>query len=104
MQVLSSDLGSVKCIMFERSLEHFYKSNTRRVDIHGRMDAVTNQVIWELKYVSQLSKEHFLQAAVYAWMSNNAEADGSAVHGQRAVRLLNLATGVGPGLHEHLLW
>jgi thymidine kinase len=71
----------------------------RQVTITGRIDALTDDTMWELKCTQQLEDEHLLQLAVYAWMSHaNETTTGkqelpSRPFGSRRFCLLNMRTG-----------
>ena len=60
------------------------------VQVTGRMDAVTEDVVWELKCVKELQLEHFLQLIVYAWMWRRQCEESK---GSRIFRLMNMRTG-----------
>jgi len=57
------------------------------VQVTGRMDAVTDTVVWELKCVKELQLEHFLQPIIYAWMWQRRFEES------RIFRLMNMRTG-----------
>ena len=97
LEVLETHLGGSE-IEYEQELHHMWAHETRMqlLTITGRMDAVTEETAWEIKCVQQLTKEHFLQAALYAWiwMMKMEEEDGVwAARGSRLFRLINIRTG-----------
>lgn len=71
------------------------------VKTKGRIDAITKDAIWELKCTTKLETEHFLQLALYAWMSQNPNIiDNSKTktikklfEKSRKFKLLNIRTG-----------
>jgi hypothetical protein len=70
MQVLTASLTGRTS--FEVPIEVMIKWNENDlVTITGRIDAVNDDNIWELKCVSQLDTSHYLQLAVYAWMTQS---------------------------------
>ena len=60
------------------------------VRLAGRVDALTDDTLWEFKCTKGLSLEHLLQVVAYAWMWREGM---QASRGRRAVRLLNVCTG-----------
>ena len=60
------------------------------VQVTGRMDAVTEDVVWELKCVKELQLEHFLQLILYAWMWRRRFEESK---GPRTFRLMNMRSG-----------
>lgn len=59
------------------------------VEIHGRIDAMNDDDIWEFKCVDYLTLEHYLQVIVYAWIWNSIMKD---TYGRRNFYLLNIKT------------
>jgi len=41
----------------------------------GRVDAITESTVWEFKFVSELSMEHFLQVMIYEWIWKKTRPD-----------------------------
>ena len=70
---------------------------SRPIEVSGRMDAVTDEHIYELKCTQHLTPEHLLQLALYGWMWATApegtDKKCAATHGLRTLRLLNFRTG-----------
>ena len=61
-------------MQFEYALERInHKFAGRRLDLFGRIDVVTKEVVWEVKCVSALRAEHTLQLACYAWYKLHAK-------------------------------
>lgn len=58
--------------------------------ISGRVDAIDNETIWELKCVDSLSLEHFLQLTIYAWIWKHNYKNS---YKKRKFKLLNMKTG-----------
>ena len=56
----------------------------------GRADLVDSSSIWELKCVSALKEEHFVQLALYAWLWQNTHYN---VKGRRRFLIHNIRTG-----------
>jgi hypothetical protein len=67
-----------------------YDWNGKRIDIQGRADIVTSNDLWEIKCVSALKSEHFIQLALYAWIWNNYY---KPTQGTRSFKILNIKTG-----------
>lgn len=74
MSVLSDNLiGNIK---YEVPIEISRTWNgDQLLTIYGRIDALTNNNIWELKCCSDLGEDHLLQLAVYIWMTRCSEDD-----------------------------
>jgi len=53
----------------------------------GRIDATTPTTLWEFKFVSELTTEHFLQVMVYAWLWQQTHRDDP-----KRFRLFNIRT------------
>jgi hypothetical protein len=53
----------------------------------ARVDAITETTLWELKFVTELSIEHFLQLMIYAWIWMTIYPDNP-----RQYRLFNIRT------------
>jgi hypothetical protein len=78
--------------LYEESINFecdLYK-NIEPILINGRVDAIDNETIWELKCVDNLSLEHFLQVVIYAWIWKHAYFNS---YGKRMFKLLNMKTG-----------
>jgi hypothetical protein len=60
------------------------------VIINGRLDAYTDETVWEIKCVDSLELEHYLQLVVYAWLWRQAFLE---TKGNRNFKLLNIRTG-----------
>lgn len=72
--------------LFEETLEETY----RDVLICGRADLIDNSALWELKCVSNLKAEHYIQLALYAWIWQSTCYN---VKGRRRFLLHNIRTG-----------
>jgi len=57
--------------------------------LSGVIDIVTEDVVWEVKCVSELRAEHTMQLACYAWLWEKTQQ----TRGSRQFRLLNVRTG-----------
>ena len=60
------------------------------IEVNGRFDATTDDIIWELKCVDTLTIEHLLQLIVYAWMWRCEYIEKL---GSRKFQILNMRTG-----------
>lgn len=60
------------------------------VTLTGRMDAITDECVWEFKCVENLTLEHQMQLLTYAWMWRHTHEEE---YGAREFRLLNIRTG-----------
>ncbi len=77
--------------IFEQSVETDCRTaEFGRITLAGRLDAVNDDTIWEIKCVETLTVEHFTQVVLYAWMWGR---DYVEEYGARAFRLVNLRTG-----------
>jgi len=81
-----------KTTRYEMDIEvdNYYVKDFGKVTITGRLDAVTEDTVWELKCVKELQLEHFLQLILYAWMWHEIYQEA---HGPRRFKLLNMRTG-----------
>ena len=61
------------------------------INIGGRLDAISNDCVWEFKCVDCLTIEHKLQLVIYYWMWNHADYDN--IYGKKNFYLLNIKTG-----------
>ena len=61
-----------------------------RVRLVGRLDAVNEDCVWEIKCVNELTVEHFLQVVLYAWIWRHTY---STRFGSRDFRIVNIRTG-----------
>jgi len=68
----------------------YYSQKYGSIALAGRVDAVTDDTLWEFKCVDSLSIEHLLQVVVYAWMW---KAGVEPVDGPRRVACMNIRTG-----------
>jgi hypothetical protein len=75
---------------FEYTLEDEYDFHGKKVLVCGRADLVDSSSIWELKCVSALKEEHFVQLALYAWLWQNTHYN---VKGRRRFLIHNIRTG-----------
>jgi len=71
-------------------VDNYFVKEYGTIEIVGRMDAVTEDVVWELKCVKELQLEHFLQLIIYAWMWRRQYEESK---GSRTFRLMNMRTG-----------
>ena len=78
--------------IFEQSVEAEIRrfSEYGRVTLTGRIDAITDECVWEFKCVDVITLEHKLQLLIYAWIWRQ---EHESQHGSREFRLLNLRTG-----------
>ena len=44
------------------------KGSGKEIEMSARADALTSDTLWEFKFVTELSTEHFLQVMIYAWI------------------------------------
>ena len=75
---------------FEYTLEDEYDFHGKKVLVCGRADLVDSSSVWELKCVSALKEEHFVQLALYAWLWQNTHYN---VKGRRRFLIHNIRTG-----------
>jgi hypothetical protein len=61
-----------------------------RVTVSGRLDAVNDDCIWEIKCVEGLTVEHFTQVMLYSWIWTRGFEEE---YGSRDFRIVNLRTG-----------
>jgi hypothetical protein len=75
---------------FEYTLQDDYDFHGKKVRVCGRADLVDSSTVWELKCVSALKDEHFVQLALYAWLWQNTHYN---VKGRRRFLIHNIRTG-----------
>ena len=66
---LSTALKNTDEVQLEYEMSFRHKTENLEIDINGRIDVLNNDTVYELKFVSELSHEHFLQCATYLVMS-----------------------------------
>eukprot|EP00951_Prasinocladus_malaysianus_P008797 scaffold63964_cov40-Prasinocladus_malaysianus.AAC.1 len=92
-EILETHVGRAQEVRYQVDQEGVRQDRANpSVKVSGRIDALTDTALWELKCVDQLKKEHFLQLAAYAWIWNTSP-DGRQAHGPRRFQLLNFRTG-----------
>jgi len=97
--VLAAHLPLASIPAFEQPMKHKEKDLLEGAifTITGVADAITSEIIYELKCVGELTQEHLLQLVAYAWLWNVLPAQPGrlcrASHGPRRARLLNFRTG-----------
>jgi hypothetical protein len=80
--------------IFEEEVSHVshkYVAEYGTVEVAGRLDAVTEDTVWEFKCVSALTMEHKLQLLIYAWIWK--EGDFEKKDGKKKFKIANLRTG-----------
>jgi hypothetical protein len=60
-----------------------------RIDMMGRIDICDTEIVWEVKCVENLTLDHELQLAVYAWMWKQAYGAANS----RRFKLINIRSG-----------
>ena len=61
---LSTIFNSKEDVQYDCSMDYISKNN-KQCFINGRVDVLKNEIVYELKFVSELSYNHFLQCACY---------------------------------------
>ena len=59
----------------------------------ARVDAITDKSVWEIKCVSELTNDHFLQVVIYAWLWRFCIENIEHMENIRDFRILNIRTG-----------
>ena len=62
-----------------------------RFRISARVDLITESTVWEFKCTSELTSEHMLQVAIYAWLWHTTSR--SEEQKEKEFRLFNIKTG-----------
>ena len=70
-------------------LLHKYLGNDYTYRFEARVDLITEDSVWELKCVSQISMEHMLQVIIYAWLWRMM----SLLEKEKTFKLFNIKTG-----------
>ncbi len=60
------------------------------VTVSGRLDAVNDDCIWEIKCVEGITVEHYMQVMLYAWIWRRGYEEE---YGSREFRIVNVRTG-----------
>jgi len=77
-------VGNDPDILLEESIEGVYHTRFGKVIVDGRIDAISNNCIWEFKLTSTLKPEHILQLIIYCSLMKRDDFE---------YRLLNIRTG-----------
>ena len=80
---------SSRSIEFEKVASHTIDTQFGEVTINSRIDAVTDDTIWEFKCVDELMLEHFLQLVVYAYVYNMSNTNVE----RKKTKILNIRNG-----------
>lgn len=59
----------------------------------ARVDAITDKSVWEIKCVSELTNDHFLQVVIYAWLWRLCIEDIEHLENIRDFRIFNIRSG-----------
>jgi hypothetical protein len=59
----------------------------------GRVDAITEKCVWEIKCVGELTNDHFLQVVIYAWIWRFCVEDIENLENIRDFRIFNIRSG-----------
>lgn len=59
----------------------------------ARVDAITDTSVWEIKCVSELTNDHFLQVVIYAWLWRFCIEDIEHLENIRDFRIFNIRSG-----------
>jgi hypothetical protein len=70
----------------------YFETEAYKVELQGRVDALSPTELWEFKCVDAFTIEHFLQTVVYGYIWNTFMRD---IHGPRRCILLNMRTNEG---------
>jgi hypothetical protein len=69
LEILRRSVTDYREAQFEYLMvEEVVGSDGKGITLQGQADILTPTVLWEVKCVSELTDEHFLQLAVYAWL------------------------------------
>ena len=60
---------------------------------NARTDLVTDTTVWEFKCTSELTHDHMLQLAIYAWIWNMKYMEDTTDDNEKVFRLFNIKTG-----------
>lgn len=61
-----------------------------KIEFNARIDAFDNRIVWEFKCTNELTTEHLLQLAIYAWLWTKSSAKNN---GTREFKIINIRTG-----------
>lgn len=75
----------------DRCLSKYFPNKLFRFT--ARVDAITDKSVWEIKCVSELTNDHFLQVVIYAWLWRFCVEDIEYMENIRDFRILNIRTG-----------
>jgi nucleoside-triphosphatase THEP1 len=60
---------------------------------NARTDLITDTTVWEFKCTSELTHDHMLQLAIYAWLWNMKHMEDTTDDNEKTFRLFNIKTG-----------
>lgn len=75
-------------IKYDHVVKYEYQESKQTRSLQGAIDAIEGNIIYELKCVSELRDEHFLQLALYAWLYRKNHPEKNMIY-----RLLNILSG-----------
>jgi hypothetical protein len=84
------------------SMEEHHKHIDKFVDkilpgkifrFNARTDLITDTTVWEFKCTSELTHDHMLQLAIYAWLWNMKHMEDNTDDNEKTFRLFNIKTG-----------
>jgi hypothetical protein len=76
--------------IFEQEVAITHECEFGKVNLAGRMDAVNDDTIWEIKCVDTITIEHLMQVVLYAWIWINEYEEEYGTH---EFRIVNIRTG-----------
>ena len=65
----------------------------KKFRFNARVDLITETTVWEFKCTSELTHDHMLQVAIYAWLWNMRYIDDTTEENEMVFRLFNIKTG-----------
>lgn len=97
-----------KAIDYEQEISLQFRNNGLLLTINGRIDAVTENEVWELKCTGQIEQEHILQLGLYAWMYQHPNTtvssllDAKAAYSRRKKKITASDTNTNTNLNNKL--
>lgn len=64
-------VGKDENIVLEKDIKVTHETLYGKVQLKGRIDALSKDQLWEFKLVTEIKPEHILQTIIYMWMLNS---------------------------------
>ena len=101
MSNMGRHIGEPQLLQYEETIVDYEDKNYAKMDafieshietqlrFNARVDAMTDDTVWEFKCVDTLEIEHFLQVIIYAWIWRLV---CEPIRGPRVFKIMNIRT------------